>query len=111
LPQPFIIFTSQRAKALSLAARLSGEPARLGNLKDVERVADLRVTLVDVGAFNTREGHFNVGNSPALIALLGETGRVAAVLEGDQTGRIGLISGVVITVQNATQVILAPIGG
>ncbi|MDD8022624.1 MAG: alpha/beta fold hydrolase [Paracoccaceae bacterium] len=111
LPQPFIIFTSQRDKALSLAARLSGEPARLGNLKDVERVADLRVTLVDVGAFNTREGHFNVGNSPALIALLGETGRVAAVLEGDQTGRIGLISGVVITVQNATQVILAPIGG
>jgi esterase/lipase superfamily enzyme len=111
LPQPFIIFTSQRDKALLLAARLSGEPSRLGNLEDVSRVADLRVTLVDVGAFNTREGHFNVGNSPALIALLGKTGQISAVLEGEQRGRTGLISGVVITVQNATQVILAPIEG
>ena len=56
-----------------------------------------------------REGHFNVGNSPSLIKLLGRTGRIAKVLEGDQSGRTGLASGVILTVQNATQIILSPV--
>ena len=109
LPQPFIIFTSQKDKALRLSARLSGETERLGNLEDISRVADLRVTVIDVGAFNTGQGHFNVASSPVLIALLSRTGQVAAVLEGDQSGRTGLVSGVVITVQNATQIVLQPV--
>lgn len=109
LPQPFIIFTSRRDRALQLAARLTGEPARLGNLQDVAQVADLKVTMVEVGAF-AEGGHFAVGNSPALIALLGSTGEVAAALEGDQIGRTGLISGVVLTVREATQIILTPVG-
>jgi len=109
LPQPFIIFTSQRDKALRLSGWISGEPARLGNLRDVSELADIRVTVVDTGAFNVREGHFNVGNSPALIAMLRQSGRVAAVLEGDRSGDPGLLSTVVLTVQNATQVVLNPV--
>jgi esterase/lipase superfamily enzyme len=110
LPQPFIIFTSQRDRALQLAARLTGESARLGTLDDINRVADLKVTMVEVGAFSIADGHFNIARSPALIALLGSAGDVAAVLEGEQRGRTGLVPGVFLTVQEATRVVLAPVG-
>lgn len=110
LPQPFVIFTSQKDKALQLASRIAGREARLGNLQSVEPVADLKVTMIDVGAFSVSEGHFNVASSPALIKLLGRAGQIAAVLEGDATGRTGLASGVVLTVQNATQIVLSPLG-
>lgn len=109
MPQPFIIFTSQRDRALALAARLSGEPERLGNLQDISRVADLKVTMVEVGAYSEGAGHFTPASSPLLIALLGKTGQVASVLEGDQIGRTGLLPGVVLTVQQATRIVLAPV--
>lgn len=110
LPQPFLIFTSQKDKALGLSSRIAGERTRLGNLRDISRVADLQLTIVDVGAFNTRDGHFNVANNPALIRLLRGAGQVAGVLEGEQASRANLASGVVLSVQNATQIILMPIG-
>lgn len=109
LPQPFVIFTSQRDKALLLSSRIAGERNRLGNLKDVSRVADLKVTLIDTGAFNTADGHFNVANNPSLIKLLSNTGQLAKILEGEQAGRSNLATGVVMTVENATQIILSPI--
>ncbi|MBD3785378.1 MAG: alpha/beta fold hydrolase [Sphingomonadales bacterium] len=109
LPEPFVIFTSQKDKALRLSGWISGEPARLGNLQDVSELADIRVTVIDTGAFSTREGHFNVGNSPALIAMLNRSGQVAAVLEGDRTGQPGLLPMAVLTVQNATQIVLKPV--
>ncbi len=74
LPNPFIIFTSQKDKALRLSGWISGVPSRLGNLQDVSPLGDMKVTVVDVGAFSTGEGHFNLGNSPALLALLSESG-------------------------------------
>lgn len=109
LPEPFVIFTSQRDHALRLAARLSGETERLGNLQDVDRVADLKVTMVEVGAFSVGDGHFTLGRSPALLALLGQTGAMAAALDGDQSTRAGLVPGVVLTVQQATRIVLAPV--
>lgn len=109
LPQPFIIFTSEKDKALKLSSRIAGEAVRLGNLKDVSRVADLKVTLVDVAAFNTRDGHFNVANNPELIKMLRDTSDIAKILEGDQKGRASLASGVMMSVENATEVILSPL--
>ncbi|MDV7270659.1 alpha/beta fold hydrolase [Thioclava sp. A2] len=111
LPQPFIIFTSKKDLALRLSARISGETDRLGSLDDVGRLADLSVTVIDTAAFSTGGGHFNVGDSPALIALLQTTGQVAAVLEGEQNAHPDLAAGVVLTVRNATQIVLAPLGG
>ena len=108
LPQPFVIFTSNRDRALALSARLTGQRERLGNLTRVDDVADLRVTLVDVGAYSQGAGHFTLGNSPALIRLLGGIGDVTAAFDRDRTGRAGLVPGVVLTVQEATKVILAP---
>ena len=52
-------------------------------------------------------GHFNVGTSPALIQLLGSIANLDAAFRAD--ARVGLLPGVVLTVQNATSVILAPV--
>ncbi|MCB2136996.1 MAG: alpha/beta fold hydrolase [Rhodobacteraceae bacterium] len=109
LPRPFIIFTSKRDRALALSARLTGQDNRLGNLTDVETVADLKVTLLDTTAFSTGSGHFDAGNSPALLKMLSRVSDVDSAFSGDQTGRAGLLPGAVLSVQNATQLILLPV--
>ncbi len=109
LPQPFLIFTSKKDKALALSARLTGQRERVGNLTDPAELGDLKVTLIDTTAFSTGSGHFNVGNSPALLAILGNIGDVDAAFARDRTGRPGLLGGVVLTVQNATQIVLSPV--
>lgn len=109
LLQPFVIFGSQRDRALQLSARLTGRQARLGSLATVGAVADLDVTFVDVAAFNVGSGHFNVGDSAALIRLLDRIADVDAAFNADAAAKVGLLPGVVLTVQNATQIILSPI--
>ncbi|MEZ5750516.1 MAG: alpha/beta fold hydrolase [Paracoccaceae bacterium] len=109
LPQPFIIVTSQRDRILSLSARLSGERTRLGNLSDAEQVAGLGVTLVDVSAFGSGDGHFTVGSSPALLQLLAQMNAVDLSLSGETSGQLSLIPATILTLQNTTQVVLQPI--
>jgi esterase/lipase superfamily enzyme len=70
LPQPFVIFGSGRDKALLLSAALTGQADRLGSLGDLSRVSDLKVTYLDVSEFVQGAGHFVVGDSPAMIALM-----------------------------------------
>ena len=109
LPQPFLIFGSNRDRMLNLSATLTGEPERLGNLTDLSRVADLQVTYLDVTAIAGGAGHFAVANSPALISLLGRIGEVDSAFVDDSRSRVGLLPGVVLTVQNATRIVLAPV--
>ncbi|MCY1126409.1 alpha/beta fold hydrolase [Frigidibacter sp. RF13] len=109
LPQPFIIFTSKKDKALALSARLTGQRDRVGNLQSASELGSLEVTLIDTTAYSTGGGHFNVGNSPALLSILGRIADVELALAADRTGRPGLLSGVVLSVQNATQIILSPV--
>lgn len=109
LPQPFLIFTSPRDPILHLSARISGEADRLGILTDVERVADLRVTVADIGAFSGSDPHFLVGTSPTLMALIRNQTQANASLSSGLQGRTGLLPGVVLTVQNATSIIVSPI--
>ncbi|MBD3677415.1 MAG: alpha/beta fold hydrolase [Rhodobacteraceae bacterium] len=109
LPQPFLIFVSRRDRALQLSALLTGQRNRLGNIDRVQQVADLSVTIVDVTEFSTGMGHFSVGNSPALLSILGNAGTVNAAFERDRAGRAGLLPGTVLTVQQATAIILSPV--
>ncbi len=111
LPDPFVIFVSKKDRALALSARLSGESNRLGNVENAQRIADLDVTVVDVSQFSQGFdlGHFTVGSSPALLSIFGQLPSVGALIAGDQSGRTGLLTGTVLTVQNATQIILSPI--
>jgi esterase/lipase superfamily enzyme len=111
LPQPFVIFASQRDRALALSARLSGEGNRLGNLKTVQQVADLEVLVIDVSAYASRDwfNHLTVGQSPALIRLFSNIQALGPAFGRDMAGRTGLLPGTVLTVQNATAIILSPV--
>lgn len=109
LPEPFVIFTSTRDRALALSARLSGQKERLGNIKDIGAVSDLKVTFLDTTAFSTGAGHFNIGNSPALISILGRLPDLDSAFAGDPTSRAGLLPGAVLTVRSATEIILSPV--
>ncbi|HMO09863.1 MAG TPA: alpha/beta fold hydrolase [Paracoccaceae bacterium] len=112
LPQPFFVFTSRKDRALALSARLTGrQQERLGNIRNIERIGDLPVTVVDVQAFNVGDGHMNVARSPALINILRRIDEVDAAYGADRTGRPGLFPGVVLTVQNVTEVVLSPVAG
>ena len=111
LPQPFVIFGSGRDRFLRISAQLTGQAERLGSLSDVSKVADLEVTLLDVSQFSEGAGHFTLGDSPALILLLDRIGDLEGAFEKDRIARIGLVSGVVLTVQSATQVVLRPVVG
>ncbi len=110
LPQPFVIFGSSRDRILGLSARLSGADERLGNLEDLSKVADLEVTYYDTAAFNVGDGHFNAGTSPALLALLSGILGIDLAFRTDARARVGLFQGLVLTVRNATEVVLAPVG-
>lgn len=109
LPQPFLIFGSDRDKLLGLSARLTGQTERLGSLSNVSRVADLKVTFLDVSEFSSGTGHFTLGDSPALIRLIDNIGQIEGAFEADRARRVGLLSGAVLTVQSATQIILRPV--
>ena len=113
LPQPFVIFTSQRDRALRISAAITGQRSRLGNLGTVDDVADLNVTLIDISEFRggARDGlnHFAAATSPAMIQLLQQVAAVDLSLQGDATQNLGLLPGTVLTVRNATQVFLQPL--
>ncbi len=108
LPDPFIIMTSPRDRALQLSALISDEPLRLGNIPDARPVADLNVVVVDTGAFNTGYGHFNVADSPALQSILAQTRDLDRILPDRGGSGPDLIGGAVSRVEQAVQVVLSP---
>lgn len=111
LPSPFVIFVSNKDRALQLSAFLSGEKDQLGNLGNVGQVSDLPVTVINVTKFS-RGGdlnHFTIGSSPALIKLFRGRSGMNAYIQGDRSGRTGLVPGTVLAVQHATEVLLDPL--
>ena len=108
-PQPFLIFTSDKDRALQISAGLTGQRERLGNIREVGRIADLDVTLLDVTTFAEGLGHFAVGDGAALLRLLGRLSDVDTAFATGPTGRTGLLPGAVLTLQNATKVVLSPV--
>jgi esterase/lipase superfamily enzyme len=109
LPQPFLIVTSPRDRVLALSAVLAGQHERLGHLGDASVLSDLDVTLVDVSAFSTGTGHFNLGDSPALISLAASMQNVDAAFGRDPAARPGLLPGSIMNFRRATQIVLRPV--
>ena len=110
LPQPFVVFTSSNDRALRLSAGITGRQNRLGNIGTPEDVAEFDILLVDISAFRSGVGdwtnHATVATSPSLINLfrsLPEFGQGQAEIP------VGLWSGTILTVRNATQILLSPI--
>jgi esterase/lipase superfamily enzyme len=109
LPEPFVIFGSSRDRILDLSATLSGTGERLGNLASVAKVADLNVIYLDTAAYNTGTGHLNLGQNPALLQLFGGLVGISEAFSADARARVGLLPGLVLTVRNATEIVLAPV--
>lgn len=110
LPKPFVIFGSSRDRVLNISATLSGTGDRLGNIDGVEKIADLDVIYLDTSAFSTGTGHLNLGENPALLKLFGGLGGIADAFSSDARARVGLLPGLVLTVRNATEIVLTPVG-
>ncbi|WP_170971847.1 alpha/beta hydrolase [Rhodobacter sp. SY28-1] len=110
LPEPFVIFGSSRDRILNISATISGTGARLGNIDSVAEVADLNVTYMDTAAYNTGTGHLNLGENPALLKLFGGLVGISDAFTADARARVGLLPGLVLTVRNATEIVLAPVG-
>lgn len=104
LPQPFILITSARDRALRISSGLTGLDNRLGSLTDISRVSDFPITVLDTAAFSESIGHFNLSN-PALLDIINRYALVSRALD-ETTGKVGLLPGVVLSVRNVTEVIL-----
>lgn len=110
LPEPFVIFGSSRDRVLNISATLSGTGERLGNIDGVAEIADLNVTYLDTAAYSTGTGHLNLGENPALLSLFGGLVGIADAFTADARARVGLLPGLVLTVRNATEIVLRPVG-
>lgn len=111
LPDPFVIFGSPRDPMLRLSSLITGQTeGRLGALDSLEKLSDLDVTYLDVGAFRDGTGHFTAGTSAGLISIIGRISDVDAAFGTDRAVRTGLLPGVVLTVRRATRIILEPVG-
>jgi esterase/lipase superfamily enzyme len=110
LPQPFVIFGSSRDRILGISATISGNGDRLGNMDGIAEISDLQVTYLDTAAYNTGTGHLNLGENPALLRLFGGIIGIDQAFRADARSRVGLLPGLVLTVRNATEIVLAPVG-
>ncbi len=109
LPQPFFIFSSNKDKALRLSSFITGQRDRLGNINDLEPLSDLKITVLNTTNFSTGTGHLNLGESPALIALMDNAIQIQNSLDQDRSGRPGLLPGVVLTARAATEIVISPV--
>jgi len=110
LPQPFVIFTSQRDPALSLSARLTWQPNRLGNIQGIDALKGLEVIVVDLTeARDVDMRHQAALSSPSVLRFMEQAADVRRAMQTDQTGRTGLVPGTMLIAQEATAVMLAPI--
>jgi esterase/lipase superfamily enzyme len=109
LPDVFAVFVSKRDRALSLSAFLTGNHPRLGNISETSELSDLNVTLLDVSEFSSGIGHFTLATSPALIGLFSRAGQIEAAFRASERQNVGLLSGAIISLQGATQLVLSPL--
>ena len=109
LPEPFVIFGSSRDKVLNISATLSGTGDRLGNLDDLSKISALNVIYLDTTAYTTGTGHLNLGENPALLKLFGGLVGISDAFTADERARVGLLPGLVLTVRNATEIVLKPV--
>lgn len=112
LPQPFVIFTSQRDQALTFSSIMAGRTARVGNLATADQVAEFDVTLIDVSAFEggvrDRLNHFAGATSQSAVQILRDAAQINSAFEDGPDARPGLLPGTILTIQNATLVLLDP---
>lgn len=108
---PIYLLVSDDDRALGLSAKLRGESRRVGSVRSREELGGLDVAVIDLTDVNANEmtGHLKVGTSPELIALIQKI-RQAGVAIFDEGQKVGLLDQGAIIVQDATGMLLNPIG-
>lgn len=110
LPQPFVMFTSQRDRALTISAGLAGARERVGNMSDAGGVSDFEVTLIDTSAYggglHDPLNHFAGATSPAVVQILREITQMNEAFEHEPTDETGDMPGTIVTIENATLILL-----
>ncbi len=111
LPKPFVIFVSNRDRALSLSAKLTGRTERLGSLTDINDLSGLDMVVVNTSKFDDGDAinHLTPATSPALISVLNGLPRsdLSGSLADLQEERC-LLSGTVTIGNRITEIVLLP---
>ena len=76
VPQPFIVFASQKDTILNISARLRGSnpETRLGRIANLDDLSEFPIEVIDTTALseNAGSGHFIPATSPVLVSMLGQ---------------------------------------
>ncbi len=113
VPQPFVVFVSKMDTWLSLSARLRGDRnrERLGNIRNIDKIADLPISIVDTTAFSRGAGsaHFVAATSPALLAMLRDAQSLRATFGVERLKFENLFPGSRLKRHGATRITLRPV--
>lgn len=113
VPQPFVVFVSQKDTILNISQRIRGTHSRerLGNISSLDLISDLPIEVVDTTAYadTAESGHFVAATSPALLSLLNAAREAAESFENPRAEVRDLLPGLITKEEEAVQVsLLAP---
>ncbi len=85
LPDEFVLFSTQKDKALNISSFINRSDGRLGSIENAQGLSDLPILILDVTNFSlsSNNNHMLLGDSADLIALLREAEKVDAMLDID----------------------------
>jgi esterase/lipase superfamily enzyme len=107
---PWFIFVSGHDRALRVSSFIRGQRNRLGSLTDVEAIADLDVTVIDMTDVRGDPlGHSVVASSPVMISLVQGMTRYGPTILAEEEANVGLAATTANAVQAATEVIVSPL--
>jgi esterase/lipase superfamily enzyme len=107
---PWFIFVSGHDRALRVSSFIRGRQARLGSLTDIDAIADLDVTVIDMTDIDGDPlGHSVVASSPVMISLVQGLARYGPTILAEEEGNVGLAATTANVVQAATEVVVSPL--
>ena len=83
LPHPFVIVVSRRDRALSISRRIAGGHPRVGSGSDIALLQEKDIVVLDASDLDGGN-HSVFASSPTLISLVGDSGLMRHLIEGDQ---------------------------
>ncbi len=112
-PDPLLVFISKNDLALKFSSFLTGKENRLGLVENLDALKGTNVEIIDVSAFGDGAGFLNHSvaiTSPTVLNLLKNRKVMETILDPKTAANKGtnIISRVVQTVNDVTQIILNP---
>jgi esterase/lipase superfamily enzyme len=112
-PDPLLVFISKNDLALKFSSFLTGKENRLGLVENLDVLKGTNVEIIDVSAFDDGAGFLNHSvaiTSPTVLNLLKNRKVMETILDPKTEANKGtnIISRVVQTVNDVTQIILNP---